>query len=97
MKVFAVDFNRIITDPVRGLTNAAPLGYESLAPETKGLQEGEAVLLDMPGELWAEAYATSCNDERGRYWYGIIERIHYYDEDGAPNLSNQSHPVSTPR
>ncbi len=84
MQRFVVDTNRIITDPTRGLANAAPLGYENLAPETEGLHEGETMILDMPGELWAEARATSRDDERGRYWYGIIERVHYCDED-APN------------
>lgn len=51
MQRFVADFNRIITDPARGLTNAAPLGYERLAPETQGLHEGDAIILDMPGEL----------------------------------------------
>ena len=97
MKVLPADFNRIITDPARSLTTAAPLGYEHLAAETHGLHEGEAVLLDMPGELWAEANASSRDDERGRYWYGIILRVHYYDEDGAPSLSDQNYPVTTPQ
>jgi len=82
MRHLAVDFNRVITDPARNLTNAAPLGYESLVIETQGLHEGETIILDIPGELWAEAHATSRDDERGRYWYGIIEHVHYYDEDG---------------
>lgn len=93
MKIFDVDFNRVITDPARGLTDAAALGYERLAPHTQGLRDGERIIVDMPGELWAEASATHRDDERGRYWYGeLVGRVHYYAEDGAPAQQDQPNP-----
>jgi hypothetical protein len=85
MVTFIVDFNRMISDPARGLTQAVPLGYESLNPALDDLQEGQRLIVDMPGELWAEAQATHRDDERGRYWYGeLVGPVHYYDEEGAP-------------
>jgi hypothetical protein len=85
MKTFIVDFNRVITDPARHLTDALQLGYESKMPEVCGLQEGERVIVDMPGELWAEASATHRDDELGRYWYGeMVGPVHYYEDEGAP-------------
>jgi hypothetical protein len=83
MKIFSVDFNRMIN--VEGLTQAVQLGYESQYPELRDLCEGQIVIVDMPGELWAEARATHRDDERGRYWYGeLVGAVHYYDDEGAP-------------
>lgn len=85
MKIFAVDFNRVITDPTRNLTDALQLGYERLIPKVQGLHDGERIIVDMPGELWAEARATHRDDERGQYWYGeLVGQVHYYDEEGVP-------------
>ncbi len=85
MKYFVVDFNRVITDTVRHLTDAIPLGYEYLLPELAQVADGERILVDMPGELWAEARTTSRRDDRGCYWYGeLAGPVHYYDEGGVP-------------
>lgn len=85
MKIFVVDFNRVITEPARHLIDALQLGYEIKTPEVCGLQEGERIIVDMPGELWSEASATHRDDERGRYWYAeLVGQVHYYDEEGAP-------------
>jgi len=84
MALFTVDFNRMISDPARGLTQALPLGYETQYPALRDLQEGQRVIVAMPGELWAEARATCRSDERGRCWYGeLVGRVHYYDEGAS--------------
>lgn len=85
MLLFIVDFNRIITDPDRHLTQAVQLGYESQVPELRDVYEGKDVIVAMPGEVWAKALATHRDDESGRYWYGeLVGPVHYYDEEGAP-------------
>ena len=85
MPIFLVDFNKVLGNPTLGLTQAVQLGYESQYPELCDLREGQHVIVDMPGELWAEAQATHRDDERGRYWYGeLVGPVHYYDEEGAP-------------
>jgi len=85
MRIFTVDFNRVISDPSRRLTDALQLGYENLNAEVRGLIDGEHIIVAMPGELWAEAVATHRDDERGRYWYGeLVGPVHYDAEEGAP-------------
>ncbi len=85
MPTFTVDFNRVITDPARHLTQAVQLGYENQIPALQVVHEGQRLIVDMPGELWAEAQATHRDDEQGRYWYGeLVGPVHYYDEEGAP-------------
>ena len=85
MLTITVDFNRMITDPARHLTQALQLGYESQNPTLHDLREEQRLIVDMPGELWAEAQATHRDDERGPYWYGeLVGPVHYYDEEGAP-------------
>jgi hypothetical protein len=88
MPIFTGDFNRMISDHARGLTQALPLGYETQYPALRDLQEGQRVIVAMPGELWAEARATTRDDERGRYWYGELDGpVHYFDGEGAPATS----------
>lgn len=85
MLTFTVDFNRVIADPARHLTQAVQLGYEGQNDALQDVSEGQRLIVDMPGELWAEALATHRDDERGRYWYGeLVGPVHYYDEEGAP-------------
>ena len=85
MKAFLVDFNRVITDSQNQLTDALQLGYQELTPTTRDLEDGDLILVDMPGELQAEARVTQRDDERGRYWYAeLVGQVHYYEEEGAP-------------
>lgn len=51
MKAFLVDFNRVITDSQNQLTDALQLGYQELTPTTRDLEDGDLILVDMPGEL----------------------------------------------
>lgn len=85
MPIFLVDFNKVLGNPDVGLHRAVELGYDSQYPDLRDLREGQHVIVDMPGELWAEAQATHRDDERGRYWYAeLVGPVHYYDEEGAP-------------
>jgi|GEM_PF-5908201 len=51
MKTFLVDFNRVITDSQKQITDALQLGYEELTPTTRELEDEDLILVDMPGEL----------------------------------------------
>jgi hypothetical protein len=85
MLTITVDFNRMMTDSTRHLTQAVQLGYTSQNQVLQDLSEGQHLIVDMPGELWAEAKATHRDDEQGSYWYGeLVGPVHYYDEEGAP-------------
>ncbi|HLY29733.1 MAG TPA: hypothetical protein VKQ36_01775 [Ktedonobacterales bacterium] len=52
-----------------------PLGTSERVADLRGLQNGERVLLVMPGELQAEATVIGEPWHGTTYWYGVLDSI----------------------
>jgi hypothetical protein len=70
MRELFADFNSLDEDPELG--RFITLGAESQVEELRGLEDGEHVLLQDPGELEAEAYVVSRTVRNEKWWLGIL-------------------------